>query len=253
MAWHAAKTGKRGHPETSSECAIQTCLTLKVLFGLPLRQTVGLVASLIEMAGLDWHQVPRRWRVAGAQAWYAPPQGAPCFATSSRNHGVRRKVHIGMDTQTGDVPAVEFTSSRQGDRPVLPDLLAPLPEEEEIGSVTADGADDTRRCHGAIVERGAEARIPIRRNGRVWKEDCPATGVRNDILQETRRLGRVNWKRSVGYHVRRREEARMNCLKPFSVRIASRAPDRQTAEIQIRIDIMNRYDALGAPEIIAVG
>lgn len=29
MAWHAAKTGKRGHPATFSESAIQTCLTLK--------------------------------------------------------------------------------------------------------------------------------------------------------------------------------------------------------------------------------
>ncbi len=57
MAWHAGRTGKRGHPDTFSDSAVQTCLTLKVLFGLPLRQTVGLVASLIEMAGLDW-QVP---------------------------------------------------------------------------------------------------------------------------------------------------------------------------------------------------
>ncbi len=38
-AWHAGKTGKRGRPETFSDAAIQTCLTLKVLFGLPLRQS----------------------------------------------------------------------------------------------------------------------------------------------------------------------------------------------------------------------
>lgn len=54
MAWHAGRTGKRGHPGTFSDSAVRTCLTLRVLFGLPLRQTVGLVASLIEMAGLDW-------------------------------------------------------------------------------------------------------------------------------------------------------------------------------------------------------
>jgi len=36
------------------DAAIQTCLTLKALFGLPLRQTTGLVASLIELARLDW-------------------------------------------------------------------------------------------------------------------------------------------------------------------------------------------------------
>ena len=54
LDWRATRTGKRGHPETFSDQAIQTCLTLKVLFGLPLRQTVGLVANLIKMAGLDW-------------------------------------------------------------------------------------------------------------------------------------------------------------------------------------------------------
>ncbi len=52
--WYAGKTGKRGRPETFSDAAVQVCLTLKVLFGLPLRQTVGLVESLIRMAGLDW-------------------------------------------------------------------------------------------------------------------------------------------------------------------------------------------------------
>jgi len=67
------------------------------------------------------------------------------------------------------------------------------------------------------------------------------------------RLRRANWKRSVGYHVRSRVEARMNCLKAFGERIASCDPDRQTAEIQIRLAIMNRYNALGTVEIIAVG
>ena len=54
MVWHAAKTGKRGRPGAFSGAAVQTCVTLEALFGLPLRQTVGLVESLIQMAGLDW-------------------------------------------------------------------------------------------------------------------------------------------------------------------------------------------------------
>ena len=44
----------------------------------------------------------------------------------------------------------------------------------------------------------------------------------------------------------------MNCLKLFGERIMSRDPDRQTAEIQIRIAIMNRFAALGRAEIEAV-
>lgn len=52
MVWNSEKSGTRGHPETFPDGAIQVCLTLEVLLGLPLRQTVGLVASLLELAGL---------------------------------------------------------------------------------------------------------------------------------------------------------------------------------------------------------
>ncbi len=45
----------------------------------------------------------------------------------------------------------------------------------------------------------------------------------------------------------------MRCLKAFGERIAARDPDSQTAEIQIRIALMNRFSALGTAEIIRVG
>ncbi len=54
MEWLAAPSGRRGRPATFSDAAIQTCLMLKALFGLPLRQTTGLVASLLTLAKLDW-------------------------------------------------------------------------------------------------------------------------------------------------------------------------------------------------------
>ena len=238
MVWLAGKTGKRGRPETFSDAAIQTCLTLKVLFGLPLRQTVGLVESLIQMAGLDW-PVPdystlcrRQARIAVQVPYRTSGQPLNLLVDSTgikfrgdgewqaRKHGPSRrqwrKVHIALDAGN------------------------------------ADGAYDTRRCHGAIIDRGADAVIPIRRNGRAWKEDCPAATARNEILRATRRLGRTLWKTWSGYHVRSRVEARMNCLKLFGERIMSRDPDRQTAEIQIRIAIMNRFSALGWAEIKAV-
>jgi hypothetical protein len=62
--------------------------------------------------------------------------------------------------------AVEFTPSRDGDSPVLPDLLGQILGDEQIGTVTADGAYDTRRCHRTIVERDAVPIIPNRKNGR---------------------------------------------------------------------------------------
>jgi len=272
MSWQADRSGKRGHSETFSDSAIQTCLTLKVLFGLPLRQSVGLVASLIKMAGLDW-PVPDYSTLCRRQARIAVQipyrrSGAPLNLLIdstgirfrgdgewlSRKHGATRrrewrKVHLAMDTATGDIRAVEFTSSRQGDSPILPELLSQIPAGEEIETVTADGAYDTRRCHAAIHEHGAEPNIPIRRNGRAWKPDCPAAMSRNDILRATRCLGRAIWKKWPGYHARSRVEAQMNRLKLFGERIMSRDPYRQTAEIQIRIAIMNRCSALRRAEI----
>lgn len=100
----------------------------------------------------------------------------------ARKHGVMRrrewrKVHLAMDTTTGDIRAVAFTSSRQGDSPISPVLLSPILATEDIETVTVDGAYDTRRCHAALLERDAEPIIPIRRNGRAWKPACPAAST----------------------------------------------------------------------------
>ena len=275
MGWLAAASRRPGRPQTFSDAAIQFCVSIKVLFGLALRQTIGMVASLLAMAGLDW-PVPdystlcRRQKTVTVQIPYRRSGGPLNLLVDStgvkmrgdgewqvRKHGPSRqrqwrKVHLAMDAATGDIRAVEFTPSRAGDSPVLPDLLEQIPRSEQIGSVTADGAFDTRRCHTAIVERGATAIIPIRRNGRTWKEDCPAARARNEILRASRRFGRAFWKRWTGYHVRSRIEAQMRRLKAFGERIASRDPDRQTAEIHIRIALMNRFSALGRAEIVRV-
>lgn len=234
-----------------------------------------MVASLLKLAGLDW-AVPdyttlcRRQKTLAVQIPYRRADGPLNLLVDStgikflgdgewqaRKHGVQgrrqwRKVHLAMDTATSDIRAVEFTPSSDGDSPILPELLNQIPEGEEIGTVTADGAYDTRRCHAAIIDRQATPIIPIRKNGRPWKEDCPAAITRNETLRATRHYGRAFWKRWTGYHVRSRIEAKMRCLKAFGERIAARDPDRQTAEIQIRCALINRFNALGTAEIVRV-
>jgi len=53
MNWDAAPTDKRGRQPTYSDAAVQSCLTMKVLFGMALRQTTGFVVSLLQLTGLD--------------------------------------------------------------------------------------------------------------------------------------------------------------------------------------------------------
>ncbi|PZX38027.1 DDE family transposase [Roseinatronobacter thiooxidans] len=53
MTWLAPPDGSPGRPAVFSDAAIQFCLTIKVLFKLPLRRTTGMVASLMKLAKLD--------------------------------------------------------------------------------------------------------------------------------------------------------------------------------------------------------
>jgi len=52
MAWAALPTGKRGRQPVYTDAAVQTCLTMKVLFGMALRQTTGFMESLLRLVGL---------------------------------------------------------------------------------------------------------------------------------------------------------------------------------------------------------
>ncbi|BAQ71369.1 transposase, IS4 [Rhodovulum sulfidophilum] len=52
MVWTPPPTGKSGRQPDFSDAAIQTCLTMKVLFGMALRQATGFVESLLRLVGL---------------------------------------------------------------------------------------------------------------------------------------------------------------------------------------------------------
>ena len=276
MVWTPPPSGKRGRRQRFSDAAIQICLTMKVLFGLPLRQTTGFVQSLLQLIGLDW-VVPdfstrcRRQRTLNVSLPYRGGTGPLNLLIDStgikaegegewnaRKHGgskrrIWRKIHISIDEETLEVRAVEVTGSNIGDAPVLPDLLNQIPLSQDIGSVTADGAYDTRKCHDAIAARNAHAVIPPRKNAKPWKPTNAGTIARNDAVNAQRYLGRTLWRRWSGYHRRSRAETKMHCLKLMGQSLMARDFDRQVAEIQVRIAVLNRYTALGTPVTEPVG
>jgi hypothetical protein len=43
----------------------------------------------------------------------------------------------------------------------------------------------------AAPDRNTTAIIPIRKNGRRWRKDCPAAAARNAILRDIRQDGRA--------------------------------------------------------------
>ena len=162
-------------------------------------------------------------------------------------------MHLGIDAQTLEIRAVEVTSNTIGDAPMLPERLAQIPPEEAIASVTADGAFDTRKCHDAIAARGAAAIIPPRKNAKPWKPDTAGAVARNEILRTSKRVGRTIWRRWSGYHRRSRAETKMHCVKLLGQRLSARDFDRQVAEFQVRVAVLNGFTALGTPVTEAKG
>ena len=96
---------------------------------------------------------------------------------------------------------------------MLPELLAQIPADERLHSVSADGAYDTRACHEAIARRQATAIIPTRRNAKPWVDGKAGAQVSNEILRATRKLGRAIRKKWSGYHRRSWVETKMGCFK----------------------------------------
>ena len=152
-----------------------------------------------------------------------------------------------------EIRAVEVTGSHIGDAPILPHLLDQIPQDQEIGSVTVDGAYDTRKCHDAIADRGAHAVIPPRKNAKPWRTVTAGAVARNEALRTSKYLGRAIWRRWSGYHRRSRVETKMHCVKLLGQRLMARDFDRQVAELQVRIAVLNGYTALGIPVTEAVG
>ena len=246
------------------------------LFGMALRQTTGFVGSLLRLIGLNWavpdfSTLSRRQKTLAVNIPYRGSNGPLHLLIDStgikvegegewnaRKHGgpkrrVWRKIHLGIDEKTLEVRAVEITGSHIGDAPVLPDLLNQIPANEAIGSVTADGAYDTRKGHDAIADHGAHALIPPRKNAKPWKAVTAGAVARNEALQASKYLGRAIWRNWSGYHRRSRVETKMHCVKLLGQRLMARDFDRQVAEVQVRIAVMNGYTALGIPITEAVG
>ena len=125
---------------------------------MPLRQSLGLVESLLRLAGLDWKMpdfstVCRRQKHLRVKLPYRPSTTALNLLVDStgikflgegeckrKKHGADyrrqwRKVHLAIDAHTLDIRAIEVTDNGTGDAPMLPELLSQIPADEPIASV----------------------------------------------------------------------------------------------------------------------
>ena len=165
QTWRAEPRTTPGGQRHYSALAISTALTMGLVFGLALRQTEGLIGSVIGLLGLDLAvpdhstlsrraktlEVPplRRLgtgplhllvdstglKLGGAGEWLVEKHG-----TSRRRSW--RKLHIGVEANSGEIVAVAVTRKDIDDAAMIDALLDQI--ADPIASLVADGAYDQR-------------------------------------------------------------------------------------------------------------
>ena len=213
-AWRAAPPTTRGGQPRCSPLAILTALTLRAVFRLALRQTEGLTGSTLRLLGLDlavpdhttssWRsetlEVPPRPR-SGSEPVRPPVDGTGLKLGGPgewlvEEHGTEqrrswRKLHPGVDADTGRIAAVELTGDETGDGCQVGLSLDQV--TGPIASFTGDGAYDREDVHEAVAHRHPEAAVivPPRRGA------VPSTTAETDPTRRDRHL------RSIAEHGRR--------------------------------------------------
>jgi hypothetical protein len=274
-AWRAEpRTTPGGQPHYSA-LAILTALTLRAVFRLALRQTEGLIGSILHLLGLDLAVPDHTTLSRRGETLQAPrprPAGEPVHllvdSTGLRlcgpgewlveKHGTRtrrswRKLHIGVDADTARIIAVELTGNETDDGsqagPLLDQVTGP------VASFTADGAYDRDDVYGAVAERHPEAAVivPPRTDAVPSGTAATAPTERDRHLRCIAEQGRMGWQKASGYNRRALAEAAVSRYKRvIGDALRSRTDRRRATEVAIAVQALNRMLDLGRPESVRI-
>ena len=273
------KSGKPGASHTYSDRAVETCLALRLLLKLPLRQSEGFVRSLVQMARLslpvpDYSTLCRRQKHLPVTLPVHPRQQARHIVLDStglkvfgegewkvRQHGAGkrrqwRKLHVSIDEATGEVLAVRMTEAEAADGVQLPALVL---QSQQVGGpvaqASADGAFDSWANAAFLSQQGITATIPPRKGSKIRQHgNCKKAPLQRDQnLRAIRRLGRRGWAKASGYSRRSLAETHMMRQKRIlGSGLFSRCAARQAVECRLRCLVLNHLTHLGMPDSYAV-
>jgi hypothetical protein len=280
VAWRAEPRTTRGGQPHYSALAILTALTLRAVFRLALRQTEGLIGSILRLLGLDLavpdHTTLSR-RAETLEALPRPrPTGEPVHllvdSTGLRltgpgewlveKHGTKarrswRKLHLGVDAGTGRIEAVELTTNDLDDGSRVGSRVGSLLDQaaDPLASSTGDGAYDREDVHGTVAERHPEAAVivPPRTDAVPSGTAATAPTRRDRHLRCIAEQGRMGWQEASGYDRRALAEAAVSRYKRvIGDALRSRTDRRRATEVAIAVQALNRMLDLGRPESVRI-
>ena len=252
---------------------IETALTLRLVFRLPLRQAEDFLRSVLSIMrvdldapdhttlsrrsrdlSLEFHRVPANGSIhlivdatglsiAGEGEWAAVKHGG-------RGRRGWKKLHLGVD-RSGAIVAHTLTDGNADDAPTGLKLIDAV--DGDIASVTGDGAYDTIAIYEAADVRGAKVVVPPTIMAAVSPRR-PRSSLRDHTVRRVRQIGRRRWKKESGYHRQARvENAFFRYKSIIGDRLRARHSKAQDAEALIACNILNRMTELGRAASFAVG
>jgi Transposase DDE domain len=274
-AWQAEPRTTRGGQRRYSELAIATALTLRTVFRLGLRQTEGLIGSVIRLLGLDLsvpdHSTLSRraeqldvsrfpcstapvhllvdstgLKLCGAGEWTVEKHG-----TSRRKSW--RKLHIGVDADTGEIVATALTTNDVDDASQVGALVDQI--GSPVASFIADGAYDQETVYDAVTARHPDAHVvvPPRATAVLSSESSNAPTQRDRHLRTIAKHGRMQWQQDSGYNRRAKVEASIGRYKQvIGPGLRFRKDNRRATEVAISVSIMNRMLMLGRARYVRI-
>jgi hypothetical protein len=276
-AWRAEPRPTRGGQASYSPLAITKALTLRAVFRLALRQTEGLIGSLIGLLGLDL-PVPDHSTLSRRAETLAVPRPSTrrdaeplhllvdstglklCGASEwlSEKHGTKtrrswRTLHLGVDADTGQIVATVLTSPEADDAAQVGPLLEQI--DGTVASFTGDGAYDQESVYDAVLQRHPDATVIIPpRSDAVLSETAETEPTQRDRhLQCITEHGRMAWQTASGYNSRARAEAAISRYKRvIGDALRARTDPRRATEVAIAIRALNRMLELGRPNSVRI-
>lgn len=248
------------------------------MFRLALRQTEGLIGSIIRLLGLtlavpDHSTLSRRAKTLDVprlrSSSGAEPEPVHLLVDSTglklcgagewlaEKHGTKarrawRKLHIGMDADTGEIVAATLTTNDVDDASQTGPLLDQV--EGPLISFTGDGAYD-QEVYRTVTDSDPDAVVVVPPRATAVPSETAETEPtqRDRHLQCIAEKGRIGWQKMSGYNKRSRVEATIGRYKRvIGDGLRFRNDERRATEVTVAVHVMNRMLELGRPLSIRI-
>lgn len=273
-SWHPCISNKTsGGQKKYSDVAIQTCLTMRLIYKLALRQTEGFVNSLIGLLAVDIscpdHTTMSRrspdlevvtealkqdgnldilidstgLKVFGAGQW--------CEEKHGNGRKIWKKLHMAVDQKSQMIAASILTTHLVGDSSQVIPLLDQV--DADVASVKADGAYEGDPLRQKLNDRGIRGVFPPPSDAVLSKHAKSKPTQRDKDIMRIQKDGREVWEYASGYSKRNMvENAMFRYKNNIGDKLRSKTDDRQEVEVSLGIHLLNQMTKLGMPESVRI-